>query len=767
MPGATPVDTALERIKAGGHTQADLALLAKAVASGQRSVAIGGNAEGNVIVTGDGNTVTVQGPSADAIRTIVDELQSRPILDPRERRDRGRMLQRVRRTWIDGYLDDALHGGALLALGLEERPEAVPDRWGAVVQELDHSAEMLAPGTSIQDVFEKLDGELLILGEPGSGKTMTMLALVRGLLDAAEKDESLPIPVVFPLAPWAKKRLPLAGWLIDELNQRYDVPRPLGQKWVRDTRILPLLDGLDEVAEEHRAACVGAINAFRDDQSNSLLSLVVTCRLVDYDALPTQLRLRGAVVVQPLRPAQIEAYLESAGQGLVGVYAALQADATLRELASSPLLLSTMALTYRSGGAESLPTSGSIVERRAQMFGTYVDEMFARRSAATRYTKEQSRHWLRWLANALTRESQTVLYVERLQPEWLVTRSGKIMYVVVDRLVLGLLLGGLEGLIAGTILHPAWALGFASVVAIAVCLAGRRTEGNRSAWRVVSAFLLGGLATGGLTTLVVGLVTGLNPETLLNGALLGAVVGAPITGLAGGPWVGPRRIHLVERVAWSLQRALRSAAGSLSVVVFLALILVLSALSALGQSQDAIKIGLLVAIALGAPPALVTAVLGGFESKDLADETRRLIPNQGVHHGAHTALVAAGLSALASSASIVLTFGIFGQALNPDISTILAGPIGGLVEGSPHYVQVTLVLGLIFGSLYGLIGGLAYGGFAYLSHFVLRLMLRREQAMPLDYVRFLNFASDCIFLRKVGGGYVFVHRLLQEYFCAA
>jgi hypothetical protein len=37
---------------------------------------------------------------------------------------------------------------------------------------------------------------------------------------------------------------------------------------------------------------------------------------------------------------------------------------------------------------------------------------------------------------------------------------------------------------------------------------------------------------------------------------------------------------------------------------------------------------------------------------------------------------------------------------------------------------------------------------------------------PLNYVRFLDYAAGRIFLRKVGGGYIFVHRLLLEYFAS-
>ena len=36
--------------------------------------------------------------------------------------------------------------------------------------------------------------------------------------------------------------------------------------------------------------------------------------------------------------------------------------------------------------------------------------------------------------------------------------------------------------------------------------------------------------------------------------------------------------------------------------------------------------------------------------------------------------------------------------------------------------------------------------------------------VPLKYARFLDYAASLIFLRKVGGGYIFVHRLLMDHF---
>jgi hypothetical protein len=38
--------------------------------------------------------------------------------------------------------------------------------------------------------------------------------------------------------------------------------------------------------------------------------------------------------------------------------------------------------------------------------------------------------------------------------------------------------------------------------------------------------------------------------------------------------------------------------------------------------------------------------------------------------------------------------------------------------------------------------------------------------MPWNYSRFLDYCADRIFLRKVGGGYIFIHRMLMEYFAS-
>jgi hypothetical protein len=429
---------------------------------------------------------------------------------------------------------------------------------------------------------------LLILGEPGAGKTTLLLELTRDLLDRAAQDERHGIPVVFNLSSWAEQQLAFADWLIDELNKRYDVPRRLVQTWVDAGLILPLLDGLDEVAADHREACAEAINAFRNER-DGLLPMVVCSRVTDYEALTVRLRLTSAVLIQALSREQIQAYVDEARESLAGVRTVLHKDESLWELLNTPLMLSIAALAYQGRAADEIPASGTVGEHRTQLFAAYTDAMFDRRAKTTLYTRELTEHWLTWLARTMKDHSQTIFYLEWMQADWLPGQRQQRLVTLLTVIISGLLCGLLYGLVCG---------------------------------------------------LVSGLVFGL-----------------------------------------------------------------------LGGLRDGL-------------------IVGEIETQSY--------PNEGIKRSLRNALI------------IGLVFGLVGG--------LPFGLLGGLLDG--------LSGGLAFGPPVGLLGGLRFGGHAYLHHLALRLVLWQKNLAPLHYVRFLDYATARIFLRKVGGGYVFVHRTLLEYFAA-
>ena len=393
-----------------------------------------------------GAAVTVSLTEVSAGRDVYIQVDT-ALRDEPFRRNRHRMLEKVRLIWIKGLLEPSLDQLARMELGLESKPDAVDRPFDPLVQRPEQALHPLPTGTPISHVFDETGKALLILGEPGAGKTTLLLELTRALLDRAAQDECHLIPVVFNLSSWAEKRLTLADWLVDELNKRYDVPRKLAQTWVDAGLILSLLDGLDEVAADHREACVEAINAFL--HAHGLVPLVVCSRIADYAALTVRLRVPSAVLIQALSRQQVQSYVDQAGAALMGLRTALQHDESLWELLNTPLMLSIVALAYQGRSAEEIPTSGPIEENHAQLFAAYTDAMFRRRAKATPYSRAQTERWLTWLAKAMQDHSQTMFYLEWMQPDWLPGQSQQRLVTFITSVMSGLLVGLVSGLGVG------------------------------------------------------------------------------------------------------------------------------------------------------------------------------------------------------------------------------------------------------------------------------------------------------------------------------
>ena len=375
------------------------------------------------------------------------------LRDESFRRNRHRMLEKVRLIWIKGFLEPALDQLARIELGLEPKPDAVDRPFDLLVQRPEQAPHPLPTGTPISHIFDEAGKALLILGEPGAGKTILLLELTRDLLDRAAQDERHLIPVVFHLSSWADQRLPLADWLMDELEKRYDVPRKLAKAWVDADLLLPLLDGLDEVAAAHQEACVTTINRFLHE--HGLVPLVVCSRIADYTALTGRLRLPSAVLIQALRRQQVQNYVDQAGAALVGLRTALQHHESLWELLNTPLMLSIAALAYQGRAVDEMRSSGILEDYRTQLFAAYTDAMFHRRARTTPYSREQTEHWLMWLARAMKAHHQSIFYLESLQPDLLdkPKQRNSIKYIIILPYIMFLYVSGVGGVVAAMGFH--------------------------------------------------------------------------------------------------------------------------------------------------------------------------------------------------------------------------------------------------------------------------------------------------------------------------
>ena len=175
--------------------------------------------------------------------------------------------------------------------------------------------------TDIHSYYEGLvPARLVILGSAGSGKTLLAVELALQLLERGFRDRPLgPSQVAVPVsvAGWTGKES-LKDWLIDRLAEAYHLSTGVAAKLVEERRILPVLDGLDEIARDpdHGTGTVdnvlSALNTA--DRGRNLAPVVITCRDEFYENLHRDgLGVRNATVIkiEPLTATQVSAYIQS------------------------------------------------------------------------------------------------------------------------------------------------------------------------------------------------------------------------------------------------------------------------------------------------------------------------------------------------------------------------------------------------------------------------------------------------------------------------
>jgi serine/threonine protein kinase len=608
-------------------------------------------------------------------------------LSSQEYRNRQALLSKVKNYWVKGVLETSLHDQVLIVLGLEARPDAIASPWNLTLSTENQPPQALPSGTQIISIFDHMGPgrTLLILGEPGSGKTTSLLQLTRDLVGRAEQDVSHLIPVVLNLSSWSNRKPRLADWVVEELNSKYQVPKKIGQPWVEHQQLLLLLDGLDEVQPDYRDACVLAINAFQQEYGTEL---VICSRLRDYEALSQRVTVQGAIYLRALTPPQIYAYLDRL-DGLAGLKALLQRDAALRELAQSPLMLNILVLAYQDVAIEDLDHHAILDDRRKQLFNIYIDRML-RRGQPWTYSRTQSIRWLSWLARQMTQHSQTVFLIEQLQPTWL-ARSKRFAYRI-SLVIIGCLLGVPVGVSSGSL-----------------------TNGLLEGWH-------SGVLKSSVNSLIFGLVFAL------------------VFGLS------KPEIITVETLKWSWKEAKRNLRKGLLGGLLWGVVggLLFGGLGILipGLFPDLPRNPFLLAVSggltAGLTGGLVAGLISGLRGSMIETKT---IPNQGMWRS----VFSAGISGLIGAGTAFATVGF--------TYSLLIGMDYGLLYGIGYGLMGGLIAGFIFG-----------GGQACLKHLLLRLILYRQGHTPWNYSRFLDRCCHRIFLQKVGGGYIFIHRSLMEHF---
>ncbi len=613
------------------------------------------------------------------------------------------MLRRnVRATWIDGVLKQSVTDEIALELKHTLQPHALTRK------------VVYVPGKDAAPIEKDMPtlfaeyGSLLILGEPGSGKTMTLLQLAEFLLNEAEHNTQLPTPVILNLSSWASNQTNFTDWLVEELLLQYQLPRNIGKDLVSHNKLSYLLDGLDEVAEEARLHCVTAINNF---QAAHVASIAVCSRVSEYEALKEKLNLGMAVRILPLNKEQVAEFLQRPEIGLQKLYQLWQTDEVFEELTRSLLFLSVITFAFKGNESSRDHFNQNITQQDWQtyLYQYYVSRMFEHRPLKKfgDYDEQQAVHWLTNLAYGMKSNDLSVFYIERLQPTWLKELNLNFRFSWVSGAVFGLIIS-------------------------LVCTAG--------------ISLLGGVRDG----LTAGLVVGLLAAVIVSRDTARRSIGLFEELI----WSPPPSKELFNEVKRGLGFGLAGGLGGgiLGGVVGILTGLQNGVLNILPGSS--IGFGLIVGAIFG----LSVGLGNGFNACiGVRENTQPPIPNLGIRNSF--------FSSVRMSVIYGLIFGlIFGT---------LGWFVALLSEGSQLFA---LLFGITLGGVGGIFGGMfsgliLYGGQTVIRHYTLRWLLTSRNVLPFPFhdkelIKFLDEMKDRVFLRRVGGGWVFMHRTLLDYFAS-
>src|SRR5262249_34864173 len=199
-------------------------------------------------------------------------------------------------------------GGQRLAVRWSGTGLPVADGVGPVVEAVAGPAKVgrvvrLRLSGRVDHVVEKFRQlavpRVVVLGAPGAGKTSLLALLTVGLLEQASGNGR--VPVLLTVSSWDPVAEDMYAWMARRLAEDYaglGTGGPWGGSAARDLladpRLLPVLDGLDEMPAASRARALSAINDLPPSAP-----LVLSCRTAEYgEAVRAGGVLRGAPVVE-------------------------------------------------------------------------------------------------------------------------------------------------------------------------------------------------------------------------------------------------------------------------------------------------------------------------------------------------------------------------------------------------------------------------------------------------------------------------------------
>lgn len=361
-----------------------------------------------------------------------------------------RLAQAVQQQWEQEAGIRRLYDPYPLAVSWTAADPALTDDW-AVLERLARSTdwpaatqpqqwarcpdELAGEGDDLERTLTVVPTQrLVVLGEPGTGKTMLMVRLVLSLLRHRHGGD--PVPVLMPLASWDPMRQDLREWLRSQMRIEHPAlaapaPADTGMSDCANALlarglILPILDGLDEIPPAVRGPAIARIN----DALGPGGGVVVTCRTTEYrsatrprEGPEVNLRAAAAVQLNPLGTGKVAEYLLADAGGPAArarwapVLTALGTGIPVAQALTTPLMISLARLIYNPRPGE--VTEGALWHKPTELLNRKMfrtredveDHLFDRfvwaayrprpsQSSASgrQWSYEQASQWLAFLA---------------------------------------------------------------------------------------------------------------------------------------------------------------------------------------------------------------------------------------------------------------------------------------------------------------------------------------------------------------------------------
>lgn len=408
--------------------------------------------------------------------------------------------------------------------------------------------------------------QLVVLGDPGAGKSVLAILLTLELLRRIRPGD--PIPVLLPLLSWNPAVKKLEDWISDRLGTDYPVLRDAAlfgadapERLTVQGRILAVLDGLDEMPTSARPLAIAEISRVWGGRP-----LILTCRTAEFElAVKDGRPVAGAAVIE-LEPVPIDdrlAYFregEAVGQSRWDKVAAAMRGGTDRELdeaLSTPLMVSLARVVYQDDDPGEIldrkrfPDRHAIEDRLLDAllpiaYGartSHASSIVASTRMRNRWSEAQARRWLTFLAQDLTRRStRDIAWWELYRSvPWKVARIVFVLLIAVWGFVLAasltiiavslsasLLIAPLVGIASGlTAMIPAFVGSIPDLPVdfhVHVGFGGYKSTRNEAIGIAISGALVPGIGVGLLTSFAVDPILG-----LLAGGVCG-ILGALVVG---------------------------------------------------------------------------------------------------------------------------------------------------------------------------------------------------------------------------------------------